>query len=243
MGTDRNMPASKWADDDTDSPRGLAGEVMTRIESGSSDANEYIKVETQISTNAEDQPVKIERRIKVTKHIVRTKACVKHRRLRWKKFGDAAGAPAGPEPGVTSLMDEVDLMMVDQEAESEEKPTNMPLPRPRKVVASAAKWVPKFKPRETEELEEMQPMKSGSYRPPHMRFSQEEKHSLRVLNLPDDIANNHQLQDFFRDCGVRSIILRCSIIWDRRTRQPRKAYVDFGSYEDAVEARDKVNKQ
>jgi translation initiation factor 3 subunit G len=67
-----------------------------------------LKTVTTIGTNDRGQTVKIVKKIRVVPKKFKINKAVLARKT-WKKFGDCADLPAGPEPGITSIGDDVQL--------------------------------------------------------------------------------------------------------------------------------------
>eukprot|EP01116_Phalansterium_solitarium_P010997 TRINITY_DN26603_c0_g1_i1.p1 TRINITY_DN26603_c0_g1~~TRINITY_DN26603_c0_g1_i1.p1 ORF type:complete len:302 (-),score=66.05 TRINITY_DN26603_c0_g1_i1:241-1146(-) len=70
--------------------------------------------------NDKGQKVKVTRKIKVSKTQIKISKKAEERR-HWKKFGDCDGLPPGPERGITSIADEVQIEVTRRE-ETEEQP-------------------------------------------------------------------------------------------------------------------------
>jgi len=100
---------TKWSDileddeEDTMKPITTSSE---RAEDGS-----IINTVVEYKTNDKGQKVKVIKKIKVFKTKVKVHPAVEQRK-KWKKFGDCAGAPPGPEKGITMIGDEVHLELL-----------------------------------------------------------------------------------------------------------------------------------
>jgi len=92
---------SKWADAAA-GPDAPAKDAPKAPEHGGED----YKVVVEFTTNEKGQKVKLTKRFKVAKKEVKVNKSVEARR-RWKKFGECAGLPPGPEKVITTVAEEL----------------------------------------------------------------------------------------------------------------------------------------
>lgn len=73
---------------------------------GSEAGADDIKTVVEIITNEKGQKVRVTKRFKLAKKAVRVNKRVEARR-KWKKFGECAGLPPGPEKVITTVAEEI----------------------------------------------------------------------------------------------------------------------------------------
>jgi len=103
----------KWGDEDDleefDS-RDLNQEITT--ESIPDVDGSVVKTVVEYRTNDKGQTVKVIKKVRMRKTKVKINKRVEERKQRWRKFGECSSAPRGPEPGITSVGDDIVIDMV-----------------------------------------------------------------------------------------------------------------------------------
>lgn len=221
-----------------------------------------IKTVIEYKTNEKGQKVKVTKKIRVIKTVTRRNKKVEERK-KWKKFGECAGAGAGPESGITSVGDEVqlNLSLGGQQQVEEQKPAVNLLPAnivcrtckkvgdhytlkcPYKHLAETG-GIPKGD--EPTEGEGATPAKSV-YVIPKLRGGgsaddegsrRDEGATVRVTNLSEDTKES-DLQELFRPFGP---ISRVYLAKDKLTNLSRGfAFINFVHREDAAKAIEKLS--
>jgi len=226
------------------------------------DAN-GIKTTVQFHTNEKGQRVKVTRRVRLVKKVVRKNRYAAERRG-WRKFGECAGQPPGPESGITALGEEISLVL---SLGAVEKPTakadsnlsvNLGI-QCRICGKSGDHWTSRCPYKDT--LQEIPGVKKdeapdagadsgapGKYVPPSLRGKasmagsmdrgRDEATTVRVTNLSEDTKES-DLQELFRPFGPVS---RIYLAKDKSSNASRGfAFVNFIHKDDAARAIDKLN--
>eukprot|EP01113_Clastostelium_recurvatum_P014748 TRINITY_DN1805_c0_g1_i2.p1 TRINITY_DN1805_c0_g1~~TRINITY_DN1805_c0_g1_i2.p1 ORF type:complete len:271 (-),score=63.35 TRINITY_DN1805_c0_g1_i2:47-859(-) len=245
------VPAAqpKWGDEDNEDmfpPEGVIDE-------------NGIKTTVEFRENEKGQRVKVVRRVRVVKKVVRKNKRAEERR-KWKKFGECAGLPAGPEAGITAIGDEISLVLGVAEKQ-EKKPADMSVSlgiQCRICGKAGEHWTSKC-PYRTESSGDVPPDEDapaaeaggpGKYVPPSRRAgakpgegpmgmgSRDEPCTVRVTNLSEDTKES-DLQELFRPFGPVS---RVYLAKDRENNLSRGfAFVNFIHQADAARAIEKLN--
>jgi len=110
----------KWGDQEEtdDYDKGLSQEITT--EATSEEDGSIRKTVVEYKTNEKGQKVKVIKKIRMYKTKIKVNKRVEERK-RWRKFGECAGLPPGPEKGITSIGDEVFLDLTSKSQASESK--------------------------------------------------------------------------------------------------------------------------
>lgn len=222
-----------------------------------------LRTVVEYKTNEKDQKVKVIKKIKVYKKKIRINKRVEARK-KWRKFGECALAPPGPEKGITSIGDDVSL---DLSSKSEDLTSK----RSKDVVnlgivcrqcgKTGDHWTLKcpylkekgFKEKEVSDSRENSsgPITSGKYVPPSMRghrmdspsgestrFKRDETATIRVTNLSED-TKDMDLAELFRPFGP---ISRIFLAKDKVTGLSKGfAFINFIHKEDAALAIEKLS--
>jgi len=114
---------SRWGDRDNDDA-GDGDNQTGRIET--IDEKTGVKTVTEVHTDEQGRRVKMVRKFKTQKKVVKVSKKVLERR-KWKKFGDCAGLPAGPERNITYPSAEVIKLDLAAPLKKEEEEDANPL--------------------------------------------------------------------------------------------------------------------
>jgi len=111
----------KWGDQEEtdDYEKGLSQEITT--EATPEEDGSIRKTVVEYKTNENGQKVKVIKKIRMYKTKIKINKRVEDRK-RWRKFGECAGVPPGPEKGITSNGDEVFLDLASKSQAAEAKP-------------------------------------------------------------------------------------------------------------------------
>jgi len=258
-----NIPA-RWGDltqqDEFDFERNQ--EITTETEPA--EDGSVRKTVVEYKTNDKGQTIQIIKKIKVYKAKVKMNRRVEERK-KWRKFGECANAPRGPEPGITSVGDEVFLDLVASGEESDAKPkkegVNIGVVC-RNCGKTGDHWTlkcPYFKSGSTVPMSDRDPIKpdaSGSatyVAPGARRFGttantgdssdsrrppRDESATIRVTNLSED-TKEADLSELFRSFGH---ISRIYLAKDKITGLSKGfAFINFVYREDAAKAIEKLS--
>jgi len=260
-----NEMKKKWGDQDELDDYNEFQEITTEAEP---EADGSIrKTVVEYKTNENGQSVKIVKRVRAYKTKVKINKRVEERK-KWRKFGECAGAPRGPEPGITSVGDEVflDLFSADDSSEGKVKKhdvVNLGIIC-RKCGKTGEHWThqcPYFKtggptlvddvPRRPEGATATTDA-NGKYVPPSMRKGgptgesdrggergrRDESATIRVTNLSEDTKES-DLSDLFRTFGP---ISRIYLAKDKITGLSKGfAFINFMYREDAGKAIERLS--
>jgi len=258
-----NIPA-RWGDltqqDEFDFERNQ--EITTETEPA--EDGSVRKTVVEYKTNDKGQTIQIIKKIKVYKAKVKMNRRVEERK-KWRKFGECANAPRGPEPGITSVGDEVFLDLVASGEEGDAKPKKEGVNIGvicRNCGKSGDHWTlkcPYFKSGSTVALSDREPIKpdlSGSttyVAPGVRRFAsgatntgesdsrrppRDESATIRVTNLSED-TKEADLSELFRSFGH---ISRIYLAKDKITGLSKGfAFINFVYREDAAKAIEKLS--
>jgi len=221
-----------------------------------------IRTTIDYKTNDKGQKIKVTRKVKVYTRTVRRNKNVEARK-KWKKFGDCANTPAGPEFGITSeSLDEIELVLGVGEKKQEEQPKEASVANA--VCRTCGKvgdhWTLRcpLKPTgagaEAAEAEDTAKKSGGAgkYVPPSLRAGavaststddggrgrRDEFATVRVTNLSED-TKEADLQELFRPFGP---ISRIYLAKDKESNTSRGfAFVSFIRKEDAARAIEKLS--
>lgn len=211
-------------------------------------------IKTTVSYHMDgDKRMKTTKRVRCYTKVTRVAKRCAERRQTWKKFGDAADTPPGPEQGITTVsFEEVYLDRPECKKEDEQQKTLDSLLN----WARGRRW--RFNDDEGEDGGTMtagvdgEMKKPGGYIPPHMRGTgrapmsmrdsgggfRDEGHTIRVTNISED-TKEADLQELFRPFGR---VTRIYLAKDRVTMQSRGfAFVTFLDKSDAQRAMDKLD--
>lgn len=241
-------PAKHWADEEEDE---LPESSETVDENG-------IKTIIEYKQNEKGQKVKITKKVKVYTKVIHRNKHVEARK-KWKKFGECANLPPGPEKGITSeSLDEFDLVLSGpQQKEDAPKETSSASAVCRNCGKIGDHWTlkcplkPLDKSAEAEPEAEPAKKKEGKYIPPAQRpgavlstlgddgrGKREEFYTVRVTNLSED-TKEADLQELFRPFGQ---ISRIYLAKDKESNTSRGfAFVSFIHKEHAQRAIDKLS--
>jgi len=111
-----NTLKPKWGDQEEEND--YDNEITTDAEP--SQDGSVIRTVVEYKTNDKGQKIKVIKKIKVFKTKVKTSAGVEQRK-KWKKFGECASVPPGPEKGITMIGDEVYLELVKGQKSGDKK--------------------------------------------------------------------------------------------------------------------------
>lgn len=225
-----------------------------------------IKTTIEYKMNEKGQRVKITRKYRLYKTVTRYNKRVEERK-KWKKFGDCTGLPAGPEPGITSIGDEVFLTLgTSQQREDERKdassvPANVACRTCLKIgdhytlKCPYKAALPGAADKETSNTNGEPPKEgapsSSKYIPPSLRGiartgdaddngtrRRDEGSTVRVTNLSEE-TKEADLQELFRPFGP---ISRVYLAKDKETNLSRGfAFINFVHHEDAARAIEKLS--
>jgi len=106
METQEFTNTRRWGEEENEGEYEGNGEITTESVTGPDGSVRKTVVEYR--TDEDGKKIKIVKTVRVYKTKVRVNKRVEERR-QWKKFGECAGLPLGPERGITSLGDEVYL--------------------------------------------------------------------------------------------------------------------------------------
>jgi len=118
-----NSLKPKWGDQEEENNDDYENEITTDAEP--SQDGSVIRTVVEYKTNDKGQKVKVIKKIKVFKTKVKISQGVEQRK-KWKKFGDCAGVPPGPEKGITMIGDEVYLELVKGQKSADKKKAQDP---------------------------------------------------------------------------------------------------------------------
>jgi len=241
---------TSWADIDEDDrlplppPTEIVGKngVRTVVEYSYNESKQRVKTMTKVRTFAFKK---------------RVYHCAQERRKTWKKFGDCADVPPGPEDNITYVSFDP-VVMEDPNAVDDQTAEEKDADIAATIKASFGKGAWRKKREDGDESTKDQEGEEGGtkgYVPPHLRglsagvplpqresggsrFGRDDGHTLRVTNIGEDIVEA-DLQDLFRPFGR---VLRVYVAKDRVTMQCRGfAFVTFLRKEDAERAQKKLN--
>lgn len=244
-------PKINWADEDDEKEDNEPSETGVD-ENG-------IKTIIEFKTNDKGQKIKVTKKIRVYTKIVRRNKNVEARK-KWKKFGDCAGVPPGPEAGITSeSLDEFDLVLSgEKKAEDQPKESSAANAVCRNCGKIGDHWTLKcpLKPADKGEEGEADAKGAGKpknvYIPPSLRPGavnvssgddsgrgrRDEFATVRVTNLSED-TKEADLQELFRPFGP---ISRIYLAKDKESNTSRGfAFVSFIRKEDAAKAIEKLS--
>jgi len=260
-----NIPA-RWGDltqqDEFDFERNQ--EITTETEPA--EDGSVRKTVVEYKTNDKGQTIQIIKKIKVYKARVKMNRKVEERK-KWRKFGECANAPRGPEPGITSLGDEVFLDLVASGEEGDAKPkkdgVNLGVIC-RNCGKTGDHWTlkcPYFKSGSTPTMQDREPTRPDSLSggssiyvtPANRRFGtaatltgesdsrrppRDESATIRVTNLSED-TKEADLSELFRSFGH---ISRIYLAKDKITGLSKGfAFINFVYREDAAKAIEKLS--
>eukprot|EP01097_Dermamoeba_algensis_P000976 TRINITY_DN1360_c0_g2_i1.p1 TRINITY_DN1360_c0_g2~~TRINITY_DN1360_c0_g2_i1.p1 ORF type:complete len:283 (-),score=90.65 TRINITY_DN1360_c0_g2_i1:193-1008(-) len=222
-----------------------------------------IKTIVRFLVNEKGEKVKLTRKVRVVRKIHKINKKVEERK-KWKKFGECAGLPPGPEKGITSTGDEVnlDLSKKKQEVEKPEvkEPTVLNI---QCRTCGGTHWTSRCPlkdklststdPRERDDKDSKlgAPLstKPGVYVPPSMRTRtgdgggdsmkrRDETATIRVTNLSEDTKES-DLTELFRPFGP---ITRTFLAKDKHSGKSKGfAFINFTYKEDAAKAIEKLS--
>ena len=181
-------------------------------------------------TDRNGKRVKRTRLIKRTVVSYRVNQAVEARK-QWKKFGDCAGKPPGPEPGVTMWGDDValDTIISKKEDDAASNETVSLGVVCRTCGAIGDHWTPKcpYKDKLLPDTDDGARSSSGKYQVSIPKPGSEEsmqrirerrdESTLRVTNL-SDYTTEDDIRELFRPFGP---ISRVYLVKDRQTQQSR----------------------
>jgi len=215
------------------------------------------KTIVEFRTNEKGQQMKVIKKVALRKVVVKISKRVEQRK-KWKKFGECSGIN-GPEPGITSVGDEISIEPVKQEGKEDKlkvktkefagmcricQGDHYTMKCPYKDKPGLA---PNFK-ETTEPEENVGTSSKGVYVPPGMRGKEgdsmrpgrrDEGATVRVTNLSEDVKES-DLQDLFRSFGK---ISRIYLAKDKHTGLSKGfAFINFEYREDAARAIEKLSR-
>jgi len=225
-----------------------------------------VKTTIEYKLNDKGQRVKITRKYRLYKTVTRYNKRVEERK-KWKKFGDCAGLPPGPESGITSIGEEVFITLGTSQQREEEKKDVSSVPStvtcrtclkvgdhytlkcPYKMALPGA--AENSNNNNDEQPKDGAPSTS-KYVPPNRRGQgrlgedgddngtrrKDEGSTVRVTNLSEETKES-DLQELFRPFGP---ISRVYLAKDKITNLSRGfAFINFVHHDDAARAIDKLS--
>jgi len=225
-----------------------------------------VKTTIEYKLNDKGQRVKITRKYRLYKTVTRYNKRVEERK-KWKKFGDCAGLPPGPESGITSIGEEVFLTLGTSQQREEEKKDASNVPanvQCRTCLKTGDHYtlkcpykaaLPGAADNEINNNNNDEPSKDGAsgskYIPPYMRGAgrggdgddngmrrRDEGSTVRVTNLSEE-TKEPDLQELFRPFGP---ISRVYLAKDKLTNLSRGfAFINFVHHDDAARAIEKLS--
>jgi len=255
----------KWADhdgDDGEEEKDSKSATSTFISPPDKDG---IKTITEFREDASGKKIKVVRRVKEVKKITKQNKYVLQRR-RWKKFGDVAGVPPGPEDNVTYMTHESITLNLKprKREEAQDEENDDPLAKlggKDSIVVcrhcgETGHWTLKCPKRDTiipkgqtaETVAAKDEGSSGKYVPVHLRGGRaggdarkedrDDGTAIRVTNISADTTED-DLRDLFRRFGHTS---RIYLAKDRNTHESRGfAFINYTTREAAQKAIDKLD--
>jgi len=123
MTTEAPLGRQKWSDIlEDENEDDLNQEITTSTEYA--EDGSILKTVVEYKTNDKGQKVKVIKKIRVFKTNVKVNMKVEERK-KWRKFGECRDLPAGPEPGITTVGDEI---FIEHTGESDQKKDVAPGP-------------------------------------------------------------------------------------------------------------------
>jgi hypothetical protein len=107
---------------------------------GSEAGADDIKTVVEIITNEKGQKVRVTKRFKLAKKAVRVNKRVEARR-KWKKFGECAGLPPGPEKVITTVAEELSAVQTRAQTRRQRRAARRMQFCLRSCAETAASWV------------------------------------------------------------------------------------------------------
>jgi translation initiation factor 3 subunit G len=207
----------------------------------------------EIRTTEDGKKQKVLKRVRLVKKTKKVNKNADARRKTWKKFGVVEGKPPGPEPGITTVGDEVYLILnqkqLEMRAAKERAKKELAMLIPQGTFSQRRQ----AQPTPTEEAPPASPAKgdrSGVYQPPGSRgikarplvgpSSQEqepETSTIRVTNLSED-TTDEDLENLFRPYGY---ISRIFLAKTPQGRSKGFAFINFRNRDDAARALERLN--
>jgi translation initiation factor 3 subunit G len=249
----------KWGDqEDLEDYEDYEDEFNNLMEKTSIEDNSINKTIIEYRINEKGQKIKIIKKCRVFKNKKKINKKIEERK-KWRKFGDCASAPPGPEKGITSLGEETFLNLSsksDSYLFNEEMEPNFET-KTQKDLAIICRncggyhWslqCPELKDKTLADKEEIRPStSSGRYIPPNARGKsiesdygnrRDDTATIRVTNLSEDTKES-DLKDLFSPFGL---ISRIYLAKNKDTGLSKGfAFINYKRKEDAARAIEKLS--
>jgi len=244
----------KWSDMEEDGEEDHK-EITTATEVEADGS--ILKTIVEYKSNDKGQKIKVVKKVRVCKANVKINKRVEQRK-RWKKFGDCAGLPLGPEAGVTSTSDEIVIEQKGKEDQKKDLSTGQPIAVTCRKCGGEH-WTVKCPlkdkldsmPMTTKELSaqlnQLTANGSTKYTPPGARVGadggmarppRDESATIRVTNLSEDTKES-DISELFRVFGP---IQRIYLAKDKISQLSKGfAFVSFVNRRDAGKAIEKLS--
>jgi len=248
----------KWSDILEDEGEEDNKEITTATEVAPDGS--VIKTIVEYKTNEQGQKVKVVKRVRVFKANVKINKRVEKRK-KWKKFGDCSSLPPGPEPGVTSISEELFIEQKGKEDQKKDLSTGQPIAVTCRKCGGEH-WTVKCPYKDKLDIPitskdvaaQLSSLTDKVYKPPGARVGgpgkgesdggpgsrpqRDESATIRVTNLSEDTKES-DINELFRGFGP---IQRIYLAKDKISQLSKGfAFVSFVYRKDAAKAIEKLS--